>query len=246
MENEMSKILIFGGTGYIGKYMVKASVSMGHKTYVYARSITTQSSPAKIGIHKEFQAMGVTIVQGEFDEQEKIVSVLRHVDVVISTVAYPQVLDQLKIIEAIKVAGNIKRFFPSDFGVEEDRVTPLPPFEAFLEKKRKIRRATEEAGIPSTFVSANCFGAYFVNYLLRPHEQPQDISVYGSGEAKAVINYEEDIAMYTIKIADDPETCNRVVIYRPQKNIVTQLELISLWEKKTGKTFNRIYVLRMR
>ncbi|KAL3574180.1 hypothetical protein D5086_024793 [Populus alba] len=242
MENEKSKILIFGGTGYLGKYMVKASVSMGHKTYVYARPITTQSSPAKIGIREEFQAMGVTIVQGEFDEQEKLVSVLRHVDVVISTVAYPQVLDQLKIIEAIKVAGNIKRFFPSDFGVEEDRVTPLPPFEAFLEKKRKIRRATVEAGIPYTFVSANCFGAYFVNYLLRPREQPQDISVYGSGEAKAVINYEEDIAMYTIKIADDPETCNRVVIYRPQKNIVTQLELISLWEKKTGKTFNRIYV----
>ncbi|KAI5567490.1 hypothetical protein BDE02_13G093600 [Populus trichocarpa] len=212
MENGTSKILIFGGTGYLGKYMVKASVSMGHKTY------------------------------GEFDEQEKLVSVLRHVDVVISTVAYPQVLDQLKIIEAIKVAGNIKRFFPSDFGVEEDRVTPLPPFEAFLDKKRKIRRATEEAGIPYTFVSANCFGAYFVNVLLRPHEQRQDISVYGSGEAKTVMNYEEDIAMYTIKMADDPETCNRVVIYRPQKNIVSQLELISLWEKKTGKTFNRIYV----
>lgn len=48
------------------------------------------------------------MLQGEFDEQEKIVSVLRQVDVVISTVAYPQVLDQLKIIEAIKVAGNIK------------------------------------------------------------------------------------------------------------------------------------------
>ena len=63
MENELSKILIFGGTGYLGKYMVKASVSMGHKTYVYARPITTQSSPAKIGIHEEFQAMGVTIVQ---------------------------------------------------------------------------------------------------------------------------------------------------------------------------------------
>ncbi|KAJ6433666.1 hypothetical protein OIU84_017377 [Salix udensis] len=214
MENELSKILIFGGTGYIGKYMVKASVSMGHKTYVYARPITTQSSPAKLGIHKEFQAMGVTIVQGDIDEQEKIVSVLREVDVVICTLAYPQVLDQLKIIEAIKVAGNIKRFFP----------------------------ATEAAGIPHTFVSANCFGAYFVNYLLHPHEKTQDIAVYGSGEAKTVMNYEEDIAKYTIRSADDPRTCNRVVIYRPQKNIVSQLELISLWEKKTGMTFNRIHV----
>lgn len=47
-------------------------------------------------------------MQGELNEHEKIVSVLREVDIVISTLAYPQVLDQLQIIDAIKVAGNIK------------------------------------------------------------------------------------------------------------------------------------------
>lgn len=78
-----------------------------------------------------------------------------------------------------------QRFLPSDFGVEEDRVSVLPPFEAFLEKKRKIRRAIEEARIPYTFVSANCFGAYFINYLLHPsNPDNEDITVYGSGEAK--------------------------------------------------------------
>ncbi|EEF42617.1 hypothetical protein RCOM_0631050 [Ricinus communis] len=44
---------------------------------------------------------------------------------------------------------------------------------------------------------------------------------------KAVLNYEEDIAVYTIKAADDPRTVNRVVIYRPHNNIISQLELIS-------------------
>ncbi|XP_050268555.1 eugenol synthase 1-like isoform X1 [Quercus robur] len=242
MKNEKSKILVFGGTGYIGNYMVKASIFLGHPTYVYARPITPQTTPSKIDLHKYLQSMGVTIVQGELNEQEKIVSVLREVDIVISTLAYPQVLDQLKIIDAIKVAGNIKRFLPSDFGCEEDRVTPLPPFEDFLDKKRKIRRVIEAAGIPYTFVSANCFGAYFVNYLLRPHEKKDDVVVYGSGKAKAVLNYEEDIALYTIKVANDPRTCNRIVLYRPPKNIVSQLGLISLWEKKTGRSFNRVYV----
>ena len=28
----------------------------------------------------------------------------------------------------------------------------------------------------------------------------------------------------------------------PQKNIVSQLELISLWEKKTNRSFNTVYV----
>ena len=47
-------------------------------------------------------------IQGELNEHEKIVSVLREVDIVISALAYPQVPDQLEIIDAIKVAGNIK------------------------------------------------------------------------------------------------------------------------------------------
>jgi hypothetical protein len=41
------------------------------------------------------------------------VSALREVDIVISALAYPQVLEQLKIIDAIKVAGNIKVINPT-------------------------------------------------------------------------------------------------------------------------------------
>ncbi|OMO92111.1 NmrA-like protein [Corchorus olitorius] len=235
----ISKILIFGGTGYIGKYMVKASIKLGHETFVYTRPLTPQSNQNKVNLHNEFQSMGVTIIQGELDEHEKLVDTLRRVDVVISALPFPQVPDQIHIVEAIKVAGNIKRFLPSEFGVEEDRVKGLPPFEACLEKKRKIRRAVEEAGIPYTYVSANCFAAYFVNYLLHPHDQDrEDIVVYGS----VLLNYEEDVAEYTIKVANDPRTCNRIVIYRMPKNILSQLELISLWEKKTGRNFKRSHV----
>lgn len=46
--------------------------------------------------------------QGEVEEQETLVELLQQVDVVISTLAYPQVLDQLKIIDAIKSVGNVK------------------------------------------------------------------------------------------------------------------------------------------
>ncbi|XP_052294374.1 isoeugenol synthase 1-like [Citrus sinensis] len=67
------------------------------------------SSPSKLEIYKEFQDIGVAIIEGELDEHEKkIVSIFKEVDVVISSVAYPQFHDQLKIDDAIKVAGNIK------------------------------------------------------------------------------------------------------------------------------------------
>jgi len=82
-----------------------------------------------------------------------------------------------------------QRFVPSEFGNEVDRVSGLPPFEALLANKRKIRRATEEAGISYTYVSANSFAAYFVDYLLHPHENRDEVVVYGSGEAKGRFNF---------------------------------------------------------
>ncbi|KAF8411976.1 hypothetical protein HHK36_004535 [Tetracentron sinense] len=242
MASEMSKILIFGATGYLGKYMVKASVAMGHPTYIYVRPITPNCSSSKQQLHRDFESLGVTVFQGELDEHEKLVSALKQVDVVISTLAVPQHLGQVKIINAMKDAPNIKRFVPSEFGNEVDRVSGLPPFQIILGNKKKIRRATEAAGIPYTYISANSFAAYFVDYLLHPHERRDEVLVYGSGEAKAVLNFEEDVAAYTIKAAMDPRAFNRVIIYRPPGNIASQLDLISSWEKKTGRKLKKVYV----
>nr|DAD21216.1 TPA_asm: hypothetical protein HUJ06_022679 [Nelumbo nucifera] len=243
MAGERSKILIFGGTGYLGMYMVKASVSMGHPTHVYARPITPGTISSKQEQqHRELESMGVTIFQGDLDEHEKLVQVIRQVDVVISTLPVPQYLQQIKIINAIKEAGNIKRFVPSEYGNEADRVTALPPFQAILDNKKKIRRATEAAGIPYTFVSANSLAAYFIDYLLHPHEQREEVTVYGSGKAKAVLNFEEDVATYTIKAATDPRTRHRLMIIRPPGNIITQLELISAWENKSGRSLRKVHI----
>ncbi|CAI8588123.1 unnamed protein product [Vicia faba] len=239
--NKNNRIIVFGGTGYIGKYVVKASISLGYPTFVYTRPINSQTSPSKKQLCDEFNSIGVTLVEGNL-EHEHLVEVIKQVDIVICTYGYPQVLEQLKIIHAIKVSGNIKRFLPSEFGVEEDRVNPLPPFQAFLDKKRKIRREIEAANIPYTYISASFCGAYFVNFLLRPYEKKNEIVVYGDGEIKGVLNYEEDIGTYTIKVANDPRTHNRIVTYRPSKNIISQNEMISLWEQKTGQKFSKTII----
>ncbi|XP_028771182.1 isoeugenol synthase 1-like [Neltuma alba] len=143
--------------------MVRASLSLVHPTFAYIRPIHTSSQLFKL---HHLQSLGVTVFQGELDEQDKLVSCLQQVDVVISTVAVPQHLEQLKLIKAIKQAGNIKGFVPSEYGNEVDRLQGLRPFEDALENKRKMRRATEEAGIPYTYISANSFAAYSINYLL--------------------------------------------------------------------------------
>ncbi|KAI4330067.1 hypothetical protein MLD38_028375 [Melastoma candidum] len=240
-----SSILIFGATGYLGKYIVRASVSLGHPTSAYVRplSLGDSTTASKKELVQEFESMGVSVIEGDLDDHEKLVLVLRQVDIVISALPVPQHLHQLKIIEAMKHAPNIQRFVPSEFGNEVDRVRrTLPPFEALLENKRKIRRATEAAGIPHTYVAANSFAAYFVDHILHPNETLEQVVVYGHGHAKAVLNYEEDVAFYTVKAASDPRVANRVIIYRPKHNIVSQSDLIEMWEAKTGKTLNRVHI----
>lgn len=53
---------------------------------------------------------------------------------------------------------------------------------------------------------------------------------------------EEDIATYTIKAVDDPRTLNKTLHMRPLANILSFNEIMSLWEKKIGKTLDKKYL----
>lgn len=53
---------------------------------------------------------------------------------------------------------------------------------------------------------------------------------------------EEDIANYTIKAVNDPRTLNKILFVRPPGNILCFNEIVSLWEKKIGKTLEKVHV----
>jgi len=56
-----SKVLIIGGTGCIGKFVVEASAKSGHPTFALVRE-TTISDPVKGKIVENFKNLGVTII----------------------------------------------------------------------------------------------------------------------------------------------------------------------------------------
>lgn len=58
---EKSRILIVGGTGYIGKFVVEASAKAGHPTFALVRE-PTLSDPAKSKVIEGFKSLGVIIV----------------------------------------------------------------------------------------------------------------------------------------------------------------------------------------
>ncbi|KAK4751726.1 hypothetical protein SAY87_020524 [Trapa incisa] len=243
---EKSRILIIGATGYIGKFIAAASTKAGHPTFALIRE-STLSNPDKANLVQEIKSSGIDIVPGDISDHDGLVKAIKEVDVVISTVGKDQLANQDKLIAAIKEAGNIKRFFPSEFGNDVDRVHAVDPAKTAFGIKAKVRRTVEAEGIPYTYVSSNLFAGYFLPALSQPRlaakAPPRDeVVILGDGNAKAIYNFEEDIASYTIRAVDDVRTLNKILYIRPPENIYSLDELVVLWEKKIGNTLERIYI----
>ncbi|MED6194186.1 hypothetical protein PIB30_026187 [Stylosanthes scabra] len=244
---EKSKVLIIGGTGYIGKRLVKASLSLGHETYLLKRPENSLDID-KLQLLMSFKEQGAKLVTASLDDHQSLVNAVKQVDVVVSAIAGVQhrghyILQQLKLIDAIKEAGNIKRFLPSEFGTDVARMEHVSgPGKEMWHDKIEVRKAIEEAKIPFTYISSNCFAGYMLAGLCQfPAIEPHMDSVvlYGDGNVKGIFVDEDDIATYTIKTIDDPRTLNKTVYIRPPENILCQREVIQIWEKLSNKELQK-------
>ncbi|XP_038888446.1 phenylcoumaran benzylic ether reductase POP1-like [Benincasa hispida] len=241
-----SKILFIGGSGYIGKFMVEASTKAGHPTYALLRD-STLSNPTKSHIINHFKSLNVIFVSGDLCDHESLVKAIKQVDVVISTIGHDLLADQDRIVSAIKEAGNVKRFFPSEYGTDVDRVHGVEPAKSLFNAKAQIRRAVEAANIPYTYVSSNFCSGWFLPSLAQPYLEastpPKDkVFILGDGNSKVIFNDEHDIATYIIKAVDDSRTLNKILYVKPLRNIYSYVDLVSLWEKKCGKILEKTYV----
>ncbi|KAM3686440.1 hypothetical protein ACJW31_10G002500 [Castanea mollissima] len=240
------KVLVVGGTGYIGKRIVKASLAQADHitTYVLQRR-EMGSDIDKVQLLFSFKKQGARLIEASFSDHNSLVDAVKQVDVVICTMSGSLLL-QLKLVEAIKEAGNIKRFIPSEFGTDPSRMGhALEPGRVTFDDKMVVRRAIEDAKIPFTYVTANCFAGYFAANLsqmetfLPPKEK---VTIYGDGNVKVIYVDEDDVALYTIKTIDDPRTLNKTLHIRPPENILSQRELVKKWEKLLGKELEKISI----
>ncbi|XP_010056239.2 isoflavone reductase-like protein [Eucalyptus grandis] len=242
---EKSKVLVIGVTGLIGKFVVEASAKSGHPTFALVAPPSTPSDAAKVDLVEGFKSLGVHVVLGDMNDPGTLLNAIRQVDVVISTVeTSPE--DQYKIIAAITIVGNIKRFLPSVFGNHADRAHAVEPARTFYAAYyTNILRLLEEQGIPYTYVSCNFLAGWHRTTLAQPGATAPSrdkVDILGDGNAKVVFNREDDIGIYTMKAMNDPRTLNKILYIRPPANTYSMNDVVSLWERKIGKTLERVYI----
>ncbi|GAB4840251.1 leucoanthocyanidin [Ancistrocladus abbreviatus] len=239
------RILVVGATGFMGRFITEASLESGKATYVLVRPGLL--CPSKAKTVKSLQEKGAIILQGLINDRELMEKIMKEyeIDVVISAVGGGNLLDQLPLVDAIKAAGTVKRFLPSEFGHDVDRADPVEPGLTMYNEKRTVRRLIEQSGVPYMYICCNSIASWPYYDNTHPSEvtPPLDhFQIYGDGSVKAYFVAGSDIGKFTMKAIDDPRTLNKIVHFRPPCNHLNINELASLWEKKIGRSLPRITI----
>ncbi|KAJ3675540.1 hypothetical protein LUZ60_004582 [Juncus effusus] len=195
-----------------------------------------------------FSIRGAQLIVGKLSAEKVLLDAVKQADVVISVLGHEpeQLNEQFKIIKAIKEAGNVKRFIPSEFGMDVERAELVEPAKTALAIKVQLRQVIREEGIPHTFVCNNFFHSFLLPRLgqITDADSPptDEVTIVGNGDTQAIFINEQDVSTYTIKAVDDPRTLNKILYARPPENFFSLNQLVSLWEKKTATYIDRVYV----
>ncbi|KAK2404004.1 leucoanthocyanidin reductase [Trifolium repens] len=240
------RVLIVGGTGFIGKFVTEASLSTTHPTYLLVRPGPLLSS--KAATIKAFQEKGAIVIYGRVNNKEFMEMILKkyEINVVISAIGGSDgLLEQLTLVEAMKSINTIKRFLPSEFGHDVDRADPVEPGLTMYKQKRLVRRVIEESGVPYTYICCNSIASWPYYDNCHPSQLPpplDQLHIYGHGDVKAYFVDGYDIGKFTMKVIDDERTINKNVHFRPSNNCYSMNELASLWENKIARKIPRVIV----
>ncbi|KAH7251484.1 hypothetical protein BKA59DRAFT_435379 [Fusarium tricinctum] len=125
MGGEIKSVMILGGRGNLGPYLITALLQAGFQVSVLSRS----SNVTDATFH------GATVVKSDYTFPS-LVTVFTGQDAVISTLSTANVDEQMVVIDAV-AAAKVKRFMPSEFG-SDTSVEGLETMAPFLKGKQDV------------------------------------------------------------------------------------------------------------
>ncbi|UZP44984.1 hypothetical protein NXS19_012796 [Fusarium pseudograminearum] len=126
MTTQINNVMILGGRGNLGPYLIKALIKAGFDVSVLSRASSTATDET---------FYGAKIVKSDYTP-ESLVQVLNGQDAVISTLSTANIAEQKTIIDAV-AAAKVKRFMPSEFG-SDTSIDGLEKMAPFLKGKQDV------------------------------------------------------------------------------------------------------------
>jgi uncharacterized protein YbjT (DUF2867 family) len=154
-------VLVTGATGKQGGHLVRELLARGHSVRAMTRNPESSAAAA-------LAERGVTVVAGDFDDQESLERAVRGVDTVFA-MSTPfeggekkETREGINIVRAAASVGVKHLVYTSVAGA--DRATGIPHFDSKFEVEKEIRRS----GVPFTIVAPVFFMENFLAEWMAP------------------------------------------------------------------------------
>lgn len=240
----MVNALVLGATGYIGSIVTEHLSASGVKTAALVRDPQgLRGDNVRLKRLTKLKHAGVQLLEGSLQQDTaQLVQTLQGYDTVVSFLQVDVIDDELKLVEACKQAGTIKRIFPSFWGGEYPLQGKLanPLVASTMERmnvKEDVMKVVRKSGIDYTIVINDLFHGWslpaFGSLAAPGSPVPKQATIYGDGNTRGYVTAEIDIAKVLVRAIADPQTANTKIVVRYQAP--TQNELVAAYEAASGR-----------
>ncbi|KAI0836564.1 NAD(P)-binding protein [Hypoxylon sp. FL0890] len=116
-----SKILIFGVTGNIGKYITNAIVSakppIAQQISIFTSQATT-SSRSKQSLPSSWKSEWVSVITGDLNNADDVRKAYSGMDTVISCLGRNALLTQIELLKLAEESKDVQWYFPGEYGTD--------------------------------------------------------------------------------------------------------------------------------
>ncbi|CCT65268.1 related to 2`-hydroxyisoflavone reductase [Fusarium fujikuroi] len=126
MSTEIKNVMVLGGRGNLGPYLIRALVKAGFSVSVLSRTSSNVT---------DSMFLDAAVVKSDYTFPS-LVDVFTGQDAVISTLSTANIAEQKIVIDAV-AAAKVKRFMPSEFG-SDTSVDGLEKMAPFLKGKQDV------------------------------------------------------------------------------------------------------------
>lgn len=137
-----SKILIFGGTGTIGRYITSALLSTKPSFQQLVLFTSPNSAKEKSQLLDGWKSKGLSVIVGDLTSEADVTAAYDGVDTVISAVGRGGLQHQINLLRLAEASKSVKWFLPSEFGTDIEHNDKSPnerPHQLKLQVRKYIR-----------------------------------------------------------------------------------------------------------
>jgi uncharacterized protein YbjT (DUF2867 family) len=232
-------VLVVGATGFLGNEICRQLIASNKNVRALVRS---SSDPSKVKMLRE---MGVETVTGDIKVPSSLSDAFDGVAAVISTASSTLSRQDGDSIESVDRLGQLNIVDAASKAFVEKFV-----FISFLESAESFplqdaKREVEQRLVDSNMNYTILRPTFFMEVWLGPHlgfdPANHKATIYGHGVNKISWISIKDVASFAVQSLGNPAAVNSVIdIGGPQA--LSPLEVVKLFEKETGQSFELQYI----